>query len=109
MPVRDVGSPGANPIIPPNFIPADCPIIAQHWFGLRPTNNDAHARNLRFERHVEHLHRLGPRPVLEALIEVADGHDLDRVLAAFARLDPKIVRDLDGDRFTPSVFAVART
>ena len=61
----------------------------------------------RRQRHAEHLHRLGPRPVLEALIEVEDGHHLDRVLADFARLDPEVVRDLDGDRFAPSVFAVS--
>ena len=33
-----------------------------------------------------HLHAAGPRPVLEALIAVDSGRDLDEVLEDFARL-----------------------
>ncbi len=58
--------------------------------------------NLRRQRAVEHLHGLGPRPVLEALVEVEAGAELDSVLADFARLDPETVRQLGGDRFPPS-------
>ncbi len=97
----------SKPSIPLNFIPTDCPILARHWFGIGLGNDRGQARDLRFQRAAAHLHRLGPSPVLEALIEVADGHDLDRVLADFARLDPEVVRDLDGDGFAPSVFAVS--
>lgn len=71
----------------------------------RPTARGAmagHDRDLRFQRAAAHLHRLGPRPVLEALIEVANGHDLYRVLANFARLDPDIVSALGGDRMPPT-------
>ena len=53
------------------------------------------------ERLAEHLHRLGSRPCLEALIEVADGADLDGVLTRYSRLDPDIVKALRGDRFPP--------
>ena len=60
------------------------------------------AANLCRQRAAEHLHDLGPRPILEALIEVEAGADLDRVLADFARLDPETVRQLDGDKFWPA-------
>ena len=57
--------------------------------------------DFRRQRSAQHLHRLGPRAVLEALAEVADGGDLDRVLSSYGRLDPEIVRALRGDRFPP--------
>ena len=43
--------------------------------------------DLRRQRLAERLHRLGPRPVLEALAEVEAGKPLDSVLVEFARLD----------------------
>ena len=58
--------------------------------------------DLRRQRTAEHLHGLGPRPVLEALVEVEAGADLDSVLADFARLDPETVRQLGGDQFPPA-------
>ena len=58
--------------------------------------------NLRRQRLAERLHRLGPRPVLEALAEVEAGKPLDTVLAEYARLDPDIVNALHGDDFPPS-------
>ena len=58
--------------------------------------------DLRRQRAAKHLHGLGPRPVLEALVEVEAGADLDRVLADFARLDPETVRQLGGDKFPPA-------
>ncbi|MCH7888331.1 MAG: hypothetical protein IIA00_03530 [Proteobacteria bacterium] len=97
---REPLSPCRDGGVPANFIPADCPVLARHWFGIGLGNDGA--RNLRLRRAAEHLHTLGPRPVLEALIEVADGHDLDRVLADFARLDPEVVSALGGDRMPPT-------
>ena len=44
------------------------------------------ARNSKRQRLVAHLHDAGPRPVLEALISVAHGNDLDQVLADFGRV-----------------------
>ena len=58
--------------------------------------------DLRRQRAAEHLYALGPRPVLEALLEVEAGAGLDRVLADFGRLDPEIVRQLGGDKFPPT-------
>ncbi len=51
---------------------------------LRPIGPIARkiAADLRRQRAAEHLHGLGPRPVLEALVEVEAGADLDSVLAA---------------------------
>ena len=57
--------------------------------------------NLRFRRQFEHLHRLGPRAVGELLLEVADHHDIELVLARYARLDPDILKALGGDKFSP--------
>ncbi len=45
--------------------------------------------DLKRQRRVEHLHLLGPRPLLEALIEVAAGVELDAVLADYAGSTPK--------------------
>jgi hypothetical protein len=42
------------------------------------------------QRLVRHLHDAGPRPVLEALLAVANGGDLDEVLADIARLPVSI-------------------
>ena len=50
---------------PADFDPSRYPIVAYHWFGLVPTCDDietpSHIRELRFQRNVERLHRLGPR------------------------------------------------
>jgi hypothetical protein len=44
------------------------------------------ARNARRQRLALHLHNCGPRPTLEALLDVAGGRDLDETLEDFARL-----------------------
>ena len=91
------------------------PILSRHWPSFPPAAADAppHIRELRFERDVLHLHRLGPRSVAELLIEIADAHDLagdiEARLARFSRLDPATVQALDGDRFPPAIFAVGST
>ena len=59
--------------------------------------------DLRFRRQVERLHSLGPRAVGELLAEIGEQRAcrafIDRRLAAYAALDPKVVRELDGDQF----------
>jgi hypothetical protein len=42
----------------------------------------------------KHLHAAGPRPVLEALIAVQSGQDLDDVLEDFARIPASVYRAL---------------
>ncbi len=54
-------------------------------------------RSARRQRLVQHLHRCGPRPVLEALIAVECGQDLDVVLEDFARLQPEIFEAVGAD------------
>ena len=43
------------------------------------------------------LHAAGPRPVLEACLELEAGHDLDEVLERFARISPETYRALGAD------------
>lgn len=54
---------------------------------------------LRFQRQVEHLHKLGPRAVGELLLEVSDPIDLEIRLGKYARLDPDFLKAFGGDRF----------
>lgn len=54
-------------------------------------------RSPRRQQLVRHLHAAGPRPTLEALLEVAAGRDLDEVLARYARLPPAVYRALGAD------------
>ncbi len=86
--------------LPADLDPGTRPIIARHFFGvelLRPTGPIAAkiVASPRRQRAAEHLHNLGPRPVLEALVEVEVGADLDRVLADFAhRFPPAPIREV---------------
>ena len=52
----------------------------------------------RRQRLVSHLHAAGPRPVLEALLEVAAGADLDRTLERFARVPVATYHALGADQ-----------
>jgi hypothetical protein len=56
-----------------------------------------HTRSARRQRLVAHLHAAGPRPCLEALIEVANGRDLDDVLERFALVPINTYRVLGAD------------
>ena len=89
---------------PPDFDPAQMPILATHWYDvtpLRPIGQVAMVADLKFRQLVEHLHRLGPRAVAELLCEVAKGEDLDRALEPYQRLTPDLLKALGGDRFPP--------
>ena len=46
-------------------------------------------RSARRQRQARHLHRCGPRCILEALLAVDRGDSLDAVLADFERLPPE--------------------
>ncbi len=65
---------GAN-TAPVNFDPADCPILAVHYFGLerpRPVGPFAAevVADLQRRRHVQKVHRLGDRVFGELLAEI---------------------------------------
>ena len=72
---------------------------------LRPIGEvtDGLVGELKFHRQIEKLHRLGPRPYGELLVEIGEQLKcrsfIDRRLEAYAALDPKVVRELDGDEF----------
>ena len=95
-------SPGS---LPTGFNPAAHPILSQHWFGIPPLGVGSVTAEIvaspRRQRAAEHLHNLGPRPVLEALAEVEAGAELDHVLADFERIDAEMVAGLGGDKFWP--------
>jgi hypothetical protein len=57
--------------------------------------------DVRLRRHVERLHRLGPRATYELLAEIGREHllrvDIEQRAARYAGLDPKVLRALGGD------------
>ena len=78
----------------------------------RALQDSAEIGSARWERQIERLHRLGPRPTAELLIEIArDTGRPDIVvgrLQEYARLDSEIVRAVGGDRFPAMPFQVVR-
>jgi hypothetical protein len=55
-------------------------------------------RSARRQRLVAQLHAGGPRPVLEALLEVVASKPLTTVLERFARISPEIHRAVGAER-----------
>ena len=69
--------------------------------------------DLRFHRHVERLHALGPRAVGELLLEIGELRAcrtfIDQRLDAYAALDPETVKAVDGDKFPrPPIYEAAK-
>jgi hypothetical protein len=60
----------------------------------------------RFQRLIEHVWRLGPRPVGEVLIAVADGAEPLEVLEQFSQLHPDLVLALGGRHWPPAPMLV---
>ena len=58
-----------------------------------------------YERMVERIHALGPRPFAELLDEIATATGQHAVIAdrlqAYAALDPAVLRAVGGDKFPP--------
>ena len=101
---------GADPA-PVNFDPATHPILAAHWFEdelFRPIGSIAAAvvANPLFQRQVERLHQIGARAVGELLaelgVELGVQTLINKKLATYAKLDPKVVEAAGGDRFWPA-------
>ena len=105
----------ASPV-PEGFNPDECPILSVHWFGLgaRLQANDRQpvpvgpivdniVGDLSFQRDVERLHRLGPRPQYELLREIERRYGCARFIRdrvkAYGELDPGLVQALGGDGF----------
>jgi hypothetical protein len=64
------------------------------------------ARNSRRQHLVQHLHAAGPRPIFEAMLELADGRDLDCVLERYAEIPIGIYHALGADRLPIDTLAV---
>lgn len=97
----------AADLTPADFDAAAHPILSRHWFGVEPPRPvgpipiEAPA-SLRRHRQFEHVHRLGPRATEEMAVEIANGENLDRALAAYERLTPDLLKATAGDRFPPA-------
>jgi hypothetical protein len=67
-------------------------------------------RNPRFHRLTCALHRLGPRPLGELLIEIAEAHGIEGDVLArlelFAGLDPITVRTVEARDWPTQIFVV---
>ena len=97
----------------PDWVPTDFdattnPIIARHWFGVEPFRPIGHVvayviSDLRRRRHVQMLHRLGPRALNELLVEIGAECSITTTIKqnveTYAALDPETVRLAGGDRF----------
>ena len=75
---------------------------------------DGPLSDLRRDRLVRRLHRLGPKPVSEYLKELVGNNaglqaDALFLLEKYGSLDPEIVRALDADDFAPAIFPVGST
>ena len=70
-------------------------------------------RDIRRQRHVERLHRLGPRAIDELLLEIgAERHCLTAIedkLACYAELDSDLALAVGGDRFPEPMLVVVST
>ena len=79
------------------------------WPARSPVNGPLF--DARFRRHVDHLCRLGPRPVAECLLQLAGTGDDARtaligLLEQYQRLDADVVAALGGDRWPETTFPV---
>jgi hypothetical protein len=73
----------------------------------------ADLRELRFQRNVAQLHRLGPRALHALLRELGARHligtEIETIVAWYvARLDDEMVRAVGGDRFPPTPLYLVR-
>ena len=78
----------------------------------RALQDSAEIGSARWERQIERLHRLGPRPTAELLIEIAHRTGQSRFIAdrveKYARLDLGDLRAVGGDQFPPNVLGRVR-
>ena len=91
--------------MPHDELARNFPVLCRHWPGFPPEADEPppSVRDLRFQRDVSRLHRLGPRAVHELLSEIGATRQIltlieDRT-AAFAAVDPDQLAVTGGDRF----------
>ncbi len=79
------------------------------WPARHPVNGPLF--DARFRRHVDHLCRLGPRPVGELLLQLVGTQDDARaalvvLLERYRQLNPDVVQAVGGDRWPETTFPV---
>ena len=83
---------------------------SRHPWPTRPPVNGP-LFDARFRRHVDHLCRLGPRPIGEFLLQLVGTGDDDRtaliaLLERYRKLDARVVQAVGGDRWPETIFPV---
>lgn len=82
---------------------ADGPGFDQLGSRINPTITELRYRaqhEMRVHRMAERIHRTGPRPLGELLLELIDsfGWAIEQRMEAYARLDAHFIRSVGGDR-----------
>ena len=101
-----MSDPGKNPQFGRRWV--DDPLSLPAFQGITRKAPPKGASDLRRQRQIEHVHRLGARAVGELLREVDDGADLDHALAAYERLTPDLLKAVGGDSFPAQPIHVVR-
>ena len=83
--------PSSNPELPPDLNLKIHRIIAQHFYGVDPHDQaepDRTILDLAFQRDVERLHQLGPRPQCELLREIGNRYGCAAFIEERLNLEP---------------------
>jgi hypothetical protein len=68
---------------------------------------DTTAVRIKAQRQAERIHALGPRPLSELIAEIIGRHpDLAERVAAYAAIDPAVVRALGANRYPPLLASI---
>ena len=95
---------------PADFDATACPILAQHWFGVKPPLPDTLGTadiiaDMRQQRHVRKLHRLGPRVLDALLVEIGAERSITTIIEQkierYAAIEPLALEATGGDNFWP--------
>ncbi len=85
---------------------------SEHTQNRRALQDSAEIGSARWERNIEHLHRLGPRVFGELLAEIAHrtGQHVRVVdlVEEYSRLDAAVLRVVGADRFPPAILGLVR-
>ena len=96
-------------IIPHKTEPSNTTTSHPPWPARPPVNGPLF--DARFRRHVDHLCRLGPRPVGEFLLQIVGTSDDGRaalivLLERYGQLDAGVVEAVGGNRWPTTIFPV---
>jgi hypothetical protein len=77
-------------------------------FPYRPRRKISKRRTARRQYLVLHLHRAGPRPLLELLLEIEGGGDLDATLERYAAIPTEVYHALGADQLPACTLTIIR-